>query len=70
MRKHAEIIFDIHCLVLFLIVDAHVSQIVHVLVLCPGEELLHEWVHMGQFPQDGENVCLTSFFLKVEGWCG
>ena len=26
--------------------------------------------HMGQFPQDGENVCLTVFFLKVEGWCG
>ena len=27
-------------------------------------------LHMGQFLQDGENVCLTSFFFKVEGWCG
>ena len=26
--------------------------------------------HMGQFLQDGKNVRLTSFFLKVEGSCG
>ena len=26
--------------------------------------------HMGQFPQDGENVCFTGIFLRVEGWCG
>ena len=31
----------------------------------------HKYPHMGQFPQDGENVCFTGFFfLKVEGWCG